>query len=162
MKLLGFLLIWALAIPAMRGTRWAYVAFVVLSLLYFPASRGFRVDPHRCDLTVDLPLAVQSLSNYGHIIPFSIFFLMTTMQLRMSGWQRFGWSIGLTMAMGAAVEIAEGLSGAHHCKAIDLIPDFIGVLLGLGIIVLAGIIAGAKVSRRNGDNGPLRGQQTVV
>src|SRR5206468_12062380 len=112
--------------------------------------------PHPCDLTFNTPLFVQSLSNYGHIIPFSFFFLMTTRQLRVSGWQRFGWSIALTMAMGAAVEMAEGLSGTHHCKAIDLVPDFIGALLGAIVVVLAGMIANAKLSRRNGD-GLIRG-----
>jgi hypothetical protein len=45
------------------------------------------------------------------------------------------------MAMGAAVEIAEGLSGAHHCKTIDLIPDFIGASLGVMIVLLGGMIA---------------------
>ncbi len=147
MKLLGILLIWGFAIPAMRGARWAYVAFVVLGLLYFPASMGFRVDPKPCDLTFDVSLAVQSLSNYGHIIVFFFFLLITTRQFRLSGWQSLGWSFGLTMAMGAAVEIAEGLSGAHHCKTSDLIPDFMGALLGLMVVVLGGMIAGAKLSR---------------
>jgi hypothetical protein len=161
MKLLGVLMFLVLAILAMRGARWAYAGFVMLILLYFPASTGFRVDPKPCELTFNLPLGVQSLSNYPHIILFSFFFLVTTRQLRMSRWRRFGWSIGLTMAMGAAVEIAEGLSGKHYCKTVDLIPDFMGALLGLMVVVLGGTIASAKLSRRNGDNGPIRGNQTV-
>jgi hypothetical protein len=150
MKLVGALIFLMLAILALRGTRWAYVAFIILGLLYFPAIMGFRIDPHPCDLTFNTPVFVQSLSNYGHIILFSVFSLMTTRQLRMSGWQRFGCSIALTMAMGAAVEIAQGLSGTHHCKTIDLVPDFIGALLGVIVVVLAGMIASAKLSRRNG------------
>ena len=138
MKLLGILLIWGLAIAAIRGARWAYVAFVVLGLLYFPAITGFRVDPKPCDLALDAPLAVQSLSNYGHIILFFFFFLMTARQFRSSGWSSLAWSVGLTMAMGAAVEVAEGLSGAHHCKASDLVPDLMGALLGLLVVVVAG------------------------
>ena len=135
--------------------------FVILGLLYFPASSGFRVDPKPCDLALDLPLAIQSLSNYGHIIIFSFFFLMTTRQFRLSGWRPWGWSIGLTMAMGAAVEIAEGLSGVHHCKTVDLIPDFMGALLGLMLIILGGMVAGAMLSRRKGDNGPIRGNEPM-
>jgi hypothetical protein len=161
MKLFGFLIFLVLAILAMRGARWAYALFVILGLLYFPASTGFRVDPKPCDLMLDLPLAVQSLSNYPHIILFFFFFLMTTRQFRSSGWRSLGWSIGLTMAMGAAVEIAEGPSGNHHCKTLDLIPDFLGALLGLMVVVLGGMIASAKLSRRNSDNGPIRGYQTV-
>lgn len=116
--------------------------FVVLGLLYFPASMGFRVEPKRCALTFDLPLAVQSLSNYGHIVSFFIFFLLTTAQFRSPGWRSLGWSLLVTMAMGVAVEIAEGLSGAHNCKTLDLIPDLIGAMLGLLVVVLGRTITG--------------------
>jgi VanZ family protein len=161
MKLFVFLIFLVLGILAMRRARWAYAAFVILGLLYFPASMGFRVEPKPCDLAVDLPLAVHSLSNYGHIVLFFIFFLITTRQFRLSGWASLGWSIGLTMAMGVAVEIAEGLTGAHHCKTGDLIPDFVGALLGLIVVVLGGTIASARLSRRNNDNEQVRGNQTV-
>lgn len=146
MKLFGALLIWVLAIPAMRGVRWAYVAFVVLGLVYIPASVGFRIDPTPCDLTVDLPLAILSLSNYPHIIIFFLFFLITTRQFRVSGWRSWGWSIALTMAMGAALEIAQALSGNGHCRARDLIPDFAGALLGLMVVA----VATAGLGPRNG------------
>lgn len=149
MKLVGFLIFFALAIRAVRGARWAYVVFVILGLLYFPASMGFRLEPRACDLAVDLPLAIQSLSNYGHIVLHFLFFLMTTRQFRSSGWRSWGWAFALTTAMGIAVEIAEGLSGHHHCKAIDLIPNFIGTLLGLMVVVLAS----ATLGRRRAGNG---------
>lgn len=141
--------------------RWAYVAFVLMIPLSFPAFTGFRVDPRPCELTFDLPLAVQSLSNYPHIILFFFFFLVTTKHFRLSGWPPWGWSIGLTMAMGAAMEIAQGLSGNHHCKSVDLIPDFIGALLGLMAVILGGTIANAKLSGRDRDNGHIRENQTV-
>jgi VanZ family protein len=149
MKLFGFFVFFVLAILAVRRARWAYVLFVILGLLYFPASMGFRVEPRACYLAVDLPFAIQSLSNYGHIVLYCLFFLMTTRQFRSSGWSSWGWSFGLTTAMGIAVEIAEGLSGHHHCKAIDLIPNFIGTLLGLMVVVLAS----ATLGRRSGSNG---------
>lgn len=148
MKLFGFLVFLVLAILAVRGSRWAYAAFVLMILLSFPAFTGFRVDPKPCELTFDLPLAVQSLSNYPHIILFAFFFLVTTKHFRLSGWPSWGWSIGLTMAMGAAMEIAQGLSGNHHCKTVDLIPDFIGALLGLMIVTLSGTTARAKPGPR--------------
>jgi hypothetical protein len=161
MKLFGALIFLALAILALRGARWAYALFAFLGLLYFPAVGGFRVDPKPCDLMFDLPQAVQSLSNYGHIIVFGFFFLMTTRQFRSSGWRPFAWSIGLTMAMGVAVEVAEGLSGQHHCKTVDLIPDFMGVLLALVIVVLGRTMASAMLSRRHGNDGSNGGNQAV-
>jgi hypothetical protein len=147
MKLFGVLTFVVLAILATRGARWAYAAMVIVILLYFPASSGFRLDPTPCELAFDLSLAGRSLSNYPHILLFSFFFLATARQFRMSGWRSLGWSIGLTIAMGAIVEIAEGLSGVHHCKSVDLIPDFVGALLGLIVVLLGG--ASAKLSRRD-------------
>lgn len=81
---LVFLGFFVLGVLSLRGVRWAYVTFVVLGLLYFPASVGFRFDPQPCELTFDLPLAVYSLTNYAHIVLFVLFFLMTRAQLRMS------------------------------------------------------------------------------
>ena len=160
MKLFGILIFLALGIPAMRGVRWA-CAFVLLILLSFPASMGSRLDPRPCELMFDLPLAVQSLSNYAHITLFFFFFLITAKQLRMSGLRSLGWSVGLTMAMGAALEISQGLSGNHHCKTVDLIPDFIGAFLGLMVVVLGGMIASVRRGRRNGNNGHIRDNQAV-
>ena len=150
MKLIAGLLFFALAILAIRGARWAYAGFALWILLQFPASVGFRLHPKACYLTVNPPLALYSLSNYPHMILFGIFFIVTALHFRLSSWRSLAWAIGLTVAMGAAMEIAQGLSGTHHCKASDLIPDFVGALVGLIVVILGRTIASARLSRRNG------------
>jgi VanZ family protein len=162
MQLLSALLVWAFAIPALWRVRWAYVAFVALGLLYLPAMTGFRVNPQRCDFAFNTPVFIQSLSNYPHITQFSLFFLVTVRQFRSPGWQSLGWSTGLTMLMGAAVEAAEGVSGLHHCKAIDLVPDFVGAMLGVMVVLLARRIASAKHSRRNDGDSPKQEAQAIL
>lgn len=162
MKLWGSLLVWAFAIPALWRVRWAYVAFVLLGLFYLPAVTGFRFNPQRCDIAFNEPVFTQSLSNYPHIILFCLFFLVTARQFRSFRWQSLVWSIGLTMAMGAAIEIAEGLSGLHHCKASDLVPDFIGAVLGATAVVLAGVITRAKRSRDENDSSRMMEPDTVL
>lgn len=162
MKLWGSLLVWAFAIPALWRVRWAYVVFVLLGLLYLPAMTGFRFNPQSCDLAFNEPVFTQSLSNYPHIILFLLFFLVTARQFRSFGWQSLGWSIGLTMAMGAALEMSEGLSGLHHCKTIDLVPDFIGTMIGVLVVLLARMIATATRDKRRNDNRPIRGGQAVL
>ena len=144
MNLVFGLLFFAFAILAIRGARWAYVAFLIFILLQFPASVGFRMHPQACYLTVNRELAVASLSNYPHVILFAIFFVVTAVHFHLSGWRSLGLAIGLTVAMGAAMEIAQGLSGTHHCKAIDLIPDFIGAVTGLVIVLLSRGLANAR------------------
>jgi hypothetical protein len=130
---LGFVV---LGILSLRGKRWAYITFVVLGVLYFPASVGFRLDPRPCELVPNLALAIYSLGNYSHIILFVWFFLITSAQFRMSQWSGYAWAAVACIAMGILVEIAEGISGVGHCRLRDLIPDAAGLVIGAGIVFL--------------------------
>lgn len=136
MKLLVFPGFLVLAFLSLRGVRWAYVTFVVLGLLYFPVSVGFRLNPHPCELIPDLALALFSLTNYAHIVLFVLFFLMTIAQFRKYTWSTFAWAAFAGIVMGALVELAEGVSGSGHCRLRDLIPDTAGILLGSVIVLL--------------------------
>jgi hypothetical protein len=129
----GFLV---LGILAARGARWAYITFVVLGLLYFPASVGFHLHPRPCESLPNWAAAVYSLGNYGHIVLFVLFFIMTSAQFKMSHWSGFAWAAAACVAMGILVELAEGVSGIHHCRARDLIPDAAGIMIGAGIVFL--------------------------
>jgi len=125
-----------LGLLALRGVRWAYVAFVVLGLLYFPAKVGLRLAPRPCQLAFDIPLAVHSLTNYAHIVLFAMFFVMTSAQFRMSNRRAFAWSAVATVVMGALVEVAQGITGEGNCRLRDLIPDSVGILIGSIIVLL--------------------------
>ena len=136
MRLLAFSVFLVLGVLSLRGVRRAYITFVLLGLFYFPASVGFKFDPHPCELTFGLSLAVHSLTNYAHILLFALFFLMTSAQLRMSDWRAFAWAALATFVMGGLVELAQGLTGKGHCRVRDLIPDAAGILLGSVVILL--------------------------
>src|SRR5919199_602813 len=139
---LVFYALFVLGVISLRVLRWAYITLVVLGLLYFPASVGFRLDPHPCELTFGTALAVHSLNNYPHIVLFALFFLMTFLmanaQFRTSAWPVFAWVAAATVVMGALVEIAEGVTGKGHCRLRDLIPDAAGALLGAVIVLVWG------------------------
>ena len=134
MKLLVYLGFLALGILSMRGVRWAYITFVVLGLLYFPASMSFRLNPQPCELTPNMALAIYSLTNYAHIVLFALFFLMTSAQFRMPHWSAFAWAATAAIIMGVLVELAEGITGKGHCRLRDLIPDTVGIVIGSGIV----------------------------
>jgi hypothetical protein len=140
MKLLMYLGFLVLGILSFRGMRWAYVTFVLLGLLYFPASVGFRLNPQPCEGIPNVPLAVYSLTNYAHIVLFVLFFLMTSAQFRMSRSSGYAWSAAACIAMGILVEVAEGISGTHHCRLRDIIPDAAGVVIGAGVVLLWNVI----------------------
>ena len=124
-----------LAILSLRGLRWAYVAFIVLGLLYFPIKVGFRFDPHPCELMFGGRLAIHSLTNFPHIVLFALGFILTAAQFQLSKWSSFLWSAGLIVLIGAMVEILQGITGQGHCRARDLIPDLAGALIGALIVL---------------------------
>ena len=126
-----------LAILALRGVRWAYVSFIVLGLAYFPAKVGFRFDPHPCQLTFGVDLALHSLTNYPHIILFGIFFLVSYVHFAVRRSRRpMLTAAAITLVMGALVEIAQGVTGSGNCRSRDLIPDAVGILLGATVVVV--------------------------
>jgi hypothetical protein len=136
MRLLVFSVFIALGVLSLRGVRRAYITFVLLGLLYFPASVGFRFNPRPCEPAFGLSLAAHSLTNYAHIVLFVLFFLMTSAQLRMDDWPGFAWAALASIVMGGLVELAQGLTGKGHCRARDLIPDAVGILLGSVAVLL--------------------------
>src|SRR6266566_3323502 len=61
-----------LALLTLRGKRWAYPAFVVLGLLYFPAQTHFHVHVPKCEqLLPTMQVLVLSLHNYAYIALFA-------------------------------------------------------------------------------------------
>jgi len=122
---------------AFRPTRWAYFTFVALGVLFFPARVGFHFHPQPCECALNVPLALFSLTNYGHLVRFTIFFLMTSVQMRGVRLRtQLLLATGAVMAMGIYVELAEGLTGEGHCRLRDLVPDLAGAIVGSVILTL--------------------------
>ncbi len=121
-----------LALIALRGKRWAYLAFVLLGLLYFPAQTHFRVHAPKCEqLLPTLQLLVPLLHNYAYIALFAGFYWMSWVQFGRSD-ARGIWALVATLLVAALVEIAEGMTGGGrgqvHCRVRDLVPDAAGAV----------------------------------
>ena len=144
-----------LGVLAFRGVWWAYVTFVALGVLFFPARVGFHLHPSPCDLAIDVPLALFSLTNYKHVALFAIFFLMTSVHARR---HPFLIAFAAVLAFGIYVEIAEGLTGEGHCRLRDLIPDLAGGVLGT--IILAAWRHWRAAPAQGQSSAPLRGPKS--
>src|SRR5256885_2488701 len=121
-----------LALIALRGKRWAYLTFVLLGLLYFPAQTHFRVHAPKCEqLLPTLHLLVPLLHNHAYIALFAGFYWMSWVQFGRSD-ARGVWALVATLLVAALVEIAEGMTGGGrgqvHCRVRDLVPDAAGAL----------------------------------
>ena len=117
-----------LALIALRGKRWAYLAFVLLGLAYFPTQPHFRVHVPKCELLLPtMQMLVLSLHNYAYIALFAGFCWMSWVQFRRSDLPAV-WAIVATLFVGALVEIAEGMTRGGHCRVRDLMPAAAGAL----------------------------------
>src|SRR5258705_3344655 len=113
-----------LALIALRGKRWAYPAFVVLGLLYFPAQAHFHVHVPKCEqLLPTVKVLVLSLHNYAYIALFAGFYWMSWVQFRRTD-ARAVWALLATLLVGVLLEIAEGMSmtGRGQCRLSGLAP----------------------------------------
>lgn len=126
----------ALGALSLLGKRWAYVGFILVGLLYFPIKAGFHLSYPLCELEINAQLAKVSLRNYAHIVQFAVFFILSRAQFQGSPLLSTVWAFLATVVMGALVEIAEGATGTGHCRARDLIPDAVGALLGLLVLIV--------------------------
>ena len=137
MLLLYRIILIVLLLLALWRYRWAYVAFAVLGLVYFPLNVGFHLNPTACEGLPNFGLAVYSLQNRPHIVGFSFFFVLSYIQFRRSNARsRFAWAAVATVVMGLFVELAEGITGQGHCRMRDLVPDAAGALLGAVYVLL--------------------------
>src|SRR5881628_1678559 len=121
-----------LALIALRRKRWAYLTFVLLGLLYFPAQTHFRVHAPKCEqLLPTLHLLVPLLHNYAYIALFAGFYWMSWVQFERSD-ARGIWALLATLLVAVLVEIAEGMTGGGrgqvHCRVRDLVPDAAGAV----------------------------------
>ena len=124
----------ALGIAALRGRRVAYKAFVIVGLLYFPTRVQFQLSPRACQIALDIPLALHSLTNYPHIVLFTVFFVISANQFPAITASTFLLTGLMTLGMGVLVEAAEGVTGAGNCRLRDLVPDCAGAVIGAAIL----------------------------
>ena len=138
MSLVAGLIRLVLAGIALRGVRWAYVAFIVAALAYFPMKAGAHMTPTACEGIVNTKLAMFSFTNYPHIVLFCIFFVFSSAQTGRQPSDRtvLVFCSVATLLFGALLELAEGVSGMGHCRLRDLLPDAAGATLGAVLLVL--------------------------
>ena len=133
------LLAGALLAPGLRWRRAAFAGFVTLGVFSFALRAGWPARPlvpTACELLVAPVLALHSFRNTPHILLFACCFLVARAQFRPAGPDRRARrragaaAFATTLAVGALLELAQGASGAGHCRLRDLLPDTAGALLG--------------------------------
>ncbi len=141
------LLAGALLAPVLTWRRAAFVAVVALGLCSFALRAGWPAEPLSptpCELLVGPALALHSFRNTAHIVLFALCFPLARAQFRPSGtggrtrWRADAGALVITVGIGALLELAQGLSGAGHCRLRDLLPDTAGALFGWAALAALG------------------------
>ena len=126
-----------LGVLSLLGDKRAYFCFVILALVWFPVSAGGPLQPKPCELYIEPSEIPYALVNYTHIILFGMFFVMTNAQFGYATTRRaLLYSGAATMGLGILVELSEAMTGDGTCRVLDLLPDFIGVGVGIGLVYL--------------------------
>ena len=126
-----------LALLTLRRQRWAYFAFVLLGLAYFPAQAHFHIHVPKCEQLISKAVRLVSVRNYAYIALFAGFYWMSWVQFRRTD-ARVLWAMLATLLVAALLEVAEGMSGrgvaraaravVGPCRVRDLVPDAAGAL----------------------------------
>jgi hypothetical protein len=115
--------------------QWAYAAYVLVALARIPARTGFRLSAFACDVRLSLENIGLSLTKIPHIVLFGLFFLFTVVQFHRVDRRTLAWSLVATLGMGLLVEIEEGATRTGNCRLTDVLPDALGALIVMALLM---------------------------
>ena len=128
-----------------RHRRWAYALYMLVGILRIPARTGFHLYALRCDWHLTATNASRSLTKLPHIVLFGCFFLLTAAQFDTIDRRSLAWSFAATVGLGLLIEIQEGVTRTGNCRFTDVLPDALGGLIVMALLVAARAIAGHVV-----------------
>jgi len=119
---------------ALWGFRWAYAGYVVMALSWMFVQSRFTMSMPHCEWAVSLDGAALSMTKFGHILLFGLFFLITIRQFKTIDRRAYAVSIAVTIAMGLIIELEDRLTRAGSCRMRDLVPDAAGALICAALV----------------------------
>ncbi|MCM2257878.1 MAG: VanZ family protein [Vicinamibacteria bacterium] len=155
MDVLGPLVAIALVVWALRGSRWAFAAYLVFAVAFLPARAGFQLAPFTCETEVSVASALFSLRNWKHIVLSAIVAMMTVAQFRERRGVAAGTAVAVTVVLGLIAELEQGAFARGHCRIRDLVPDFAGAVLGALVFVLLSWRVDSAHAARKDQPGPV-------
>jgi hypothetical protein len=120
--------------------RWAYAAYMVVAVTQIPARTGFQLQAPACDTRLTMHNVQLSLTKIPHIVLFGFFFLLTAAQFDRVDRRMLGWALAATFVLGLLVEIEEGATRTGNCRLTDVVPDVVGGLIVMGLLVAVTVI----------------------
>jgi hypothetical protein len=142
MQIASRVLLFLLFALALWGFRAAYIGYVIAALSWMIVQNGVELHQPKCEWPITLDGAALSMTKFGHILLFGLFFVITVRQFRRFDRPAVLLSILATLVMGLLVELIEGATGAGNCRMRDLVPDVAGALIAAAFVGL--LVAGRR------------------
>ena len=117
--------------------RWLYAAYMVIAIARIPARTGFHLGVPACDTRLTVQNVGLSLTKVPHIVLFACFFLFTAAQFDRADRRTVTWSLLATVALGTLVELEEGATRTGNCRLTDVVPDVLGGLMAIAVLLTA-------------------------
>jgi len=125
-----------------------YAAYMLVAVARIPARTGFQLTSPSCDTRITLENIGLSLTKLPHIVLFGVFFLVTVVQFNHIDRRALAYGLVATAALGLLVELEEGATRTGNCRLTDVLPDLVGALAGLVLILIVRIVHDRVARRR--------------
>jgi VanZ family protein len=113
---------------------------MVVAVARIPARTGFHLSSPSCDVQLSLENVARSMTKLPHMILFGLFFLLTMIQFDRVDRRTLAWSFLATVVLGLIVEIEEGATRTGNCRITDVLPDFIGAIVVMALVIIVVMI----------------------
>jgi hypothetical protein len=108
---------------------------MAVALARIPARTGFRLKAPLCDVRLTPEIIGLSLTKAPHVVLFGLFFLLTAVQFDRIDRRTLAWCSVATLVLGVVVELEEGATGTGNCRATDVLPDALGALIAMSLLL---------------------------
>jgi VanZ family protein len=129
----GTLIFFTGIVAGVRRSWSLWVTFLLAGALFLPAREGLAVAWAGCDLDLSATLLATAALNVPHLFLFGVLTAIA-LRVRRPGGRPLPVTaiVLLVVAFGALLELEQGLFATGHCRARDLLPDALGLVVVLG------------------------------
>lgn len=123
------------------GLRGALALVAVAALAITPIQAGLATRAFTCDFGLNAVDWIEGIVNPRHLIAYAVISALAVLALpNLPLWQR----VGIALLISLGVELEQSIFADGHCRARDMVPNFIAVIAGGCIGVLIHVFANRK------------------
>jgi glycopeptide antibiotics resistance protein len=126
--------------------RLLFAVMAIAALVYTPATIGFVTRPAlQCELVSSAELWLFGLTNVRHLVTYSI---LAAVAVWAFGTHSLWLAAAVALTITAGVELTQAIFADGHCRVRDMLPNTVGVAVGVGFALLVALLVRRFFRRR--------------